>query len=75
MTRLGLLSTFLTAPLLSVLGVKAVAKEDEVRVAFGPGTYKIAPGGGIQFHDSGRVSIKNCTFHDCTFEPSLKDHG
>lgn len=63
MTRLGLLSTFLTAPLLGVAGVKAESqKEDETIIMIGPGNYSVSPSGSILIGKGGRVTIKGVTF-------------
>jgi hypothetical protein len=64
MTRLSLLSSLLAAPL-SALGsgsASAQSTESANSVIFSPGTYRIAPGGGIRILSASEIRIEGCTF-------------
>jgi hypothetical protein len=68
MTRQGLLQLLWAAPLAAPLGRSARVNEDGRSCLYlGPGTYSIAPDGGMWFSDGG-IRIVGCTFKDCRVE-------
>ncbi len=64
MTRQGLLSSLLTAPLAVFAGGSGLAaeKRERIDVTFGPGTIRVGTSGRIQIIGASDVHIEGCEF-------------